>query len=929
MLDKTTTLKEVQKYLAKGAIDKAISELEQLVNESPDGNFFNMIGDLYLKKGIQKSGIEYYQKAANYFRQEGFSQKAQALYKKVLNLSPNNADALYAFGELTEEKGLITDAIKYYLATADLLSKEGRKDRILGIYEKILSLSPANIPLRTKVADIFIKEGLTSDAAREYVHIARTHEEKGDHAKAKEIFLKAIALHPRSKEAALGLSQLYEKLGEIKLAAAQLKDTALLFPDAPDVLFRSTDISLKLDDADNAKQCLIRILEIDPKNVKARRMLGDIYLRAGSTEKAWEQYLPILDDILTGQKHEDAVSLLETFKPIDPVETGKHLISLFRELDEHSRMCDELVSLGDYYALHDREEEAHSCYAEALEIDPGHRLARIRIAPSSSEPEPGPEPIPDLHTTGPAEIQIPDVDLSSEEAAHFSGQTVPEEVVTGPVGIQEAGKDEESEHILTHGEKPLDEIITEVDIFSRYGLLHEAQKLLEGLKNRFPENLDVHLRLRTLYRDINEKELAVTECIILSGLYKRNGDDTSSDQMLKEAHEINPEDPRMAEQGFSRHMESASLAAPSAESFAKAVPDAEPDIENYEEELAEAEFYSRQGLIAEAATILEKLRKLFPENTDIIERLHVLGQTASLSDTQEISNAVEFSGTFDIPGQSGTTEEFKTPEPGFTAEDLTMTRDTERKGGPALPGSEGIFRELEEQIAEDVREVPKEPRESPPETAPEEPSLTEGLQTQVPDELGEPVYEDFSFSDNDLVEAQEMPEPLLDNEVLEIFQEFKKGLDKELGDEDSETHYNLGIAYKEMGLIDDAIKEFQTSKNDPKRFLQSSTMLGVCYIEKGLHTLAIDVLEKAIESLKDKDESYWALSYELAEALEKNNDLKKALALYTEIYGWDAKFRNVSDKMGHLQSQVPRAVEPEKAKDKEKPLARKDRVSYL
>jgi tetratricopeptide (TPR) repeat protein len=928
MLDKSATLKEVQKYLAKGAIDKAISELEQLVHESPEGNVFNMIGDLYLKKGIQKSGIDYYLKAANYFRQEGFLHKAQALYKKVLNLSPNNADALSAFGELSEEKGLITDAIKYYLATADLLSKEGKKDKILGIYEKILSLSPANIPLRTKVAEIFMKEGLKSDAARECLHIARIHEETGDHAKAKDNFLKALDLHPRSKEAALGLSRLYEKLGEIKEAAAQLKDTALLFPDDPDVLFRSTEISLKLDDAGNAEQYLIRIIEKEPKNVKARRMLGDLYLGAGSTEKAWEQYLPILDDILKDQKHHDAISLLESFKQIDPVETGKRLISLFRQLDEQSRVCDELVSLGDYYALHGREEDAHSCYVETLQIDSEHRLARMRIAPPPVKPEPESEPITELHPTRPAEIPIPDIDLPPEEAPVATSQAAPEEMVTGPIGIQEAGKEEGAEPRFVHGEKSYDEIITEVDIFSRYGLLQEAQKLLEGLKSRFPENIDVHVRLKTLYSDIREKELAVTECIILSGLYRRNGDDISSQQMLKEAYEINPEDPRMAEHGVDRLMESALVTAPSAEGLAHAVPETEPDIEDYEEEIAEAEFYSRQGLTAEAVTILEKLQKIFPDNRDIIERLHALGETAPVSETQEISSSVEFSDTFEMPEPSGPAGEFKIPEPASTSEDSVMTGDPERPGGAALPGSEGIFEELEGQVP-DVREVPNEPRKSLPKTTPEEPSLTAGIQTEVPDEIRESAYEDFSFSDDDLVEAQEMPEPLLDNEVLEIFQEFKKGLEKELGDEDSETHYNLGIAYKEMGLIDDAIKEFQTSKNDPKRFLQSSTMLGVCYMEKGLCALAVDVLEKAIKTLKEKSESFWALSYELAEAHEKNNDLKKALELYTEIYGWDAKFRNVSDKMGQLQSKVPRVVETEKVKDKEKPRERKDRVSYL
>jgi tetratricopeptide (TPR) repeat protein len=179
------------------------------------------------------------------------------------------------------------------------------------------------------------------------------------------------------------------------------------------------------------------------------------------------------------------------------------------------------------------------------------------------------------------------------------------------------------------------------------------------------------------------------------------------------------------------------------------------------------------------------------------------------------------------------------------------------------------------------------------------------------------------------MDAQEMPEPSLDNDVLEIFQEFKKGLEKELGDEDSETHYNLGIAYKEMGLVDDAIKEFQTSRDDPARFIQSSTMLGVCYMERGLFTLAIDVLAKAVREMKERDDSYWALTYELADAYEKNQNLKEALDLYTGVYGWNAKFRNVSDKMSQLRAQTSLIAEKENEQTKTKPKERKDRVSYL
>jgi tetratricopeptide (TPR) repeat protein len=298
---------------------------------------------------------------------------------------------------------------------------------------------------------------------------------------------------------------------------------------------------------------------------------------------------------------------------------------------------------------------------------------------------------------------------------------------------------------------------------------------------------------------------------------------------------------------------------------------------------------------------------------------------------EEMTGSVELSDTSDIPELSETPEEFNIPSIDGPSESISAAGDLEQPEAPGLAGKTEIFGELEleEGIPADVRAVPGEAGEPAPKAAPEETVPAAQTPAELPQESRESVFEDFSFSDADLVEAQEMPEPSLDNDVLEIFQEFKKGLEKELGDDDAETHYNLGIAYKEMGLVDDAIKEFQTSKADPKRFLQSSTMLGVCYMEKGLHTLAVDVLKKAVESLKDKDESYWALSYELAEAYEKNQNLKEATELYTSIYGWNAKFRDISDKMSLLPSQAPTAAENGKTKDKEKPKERKDRVSYL
>ncbi|NJD55451.1 MAG: tetratricopeptide repeat protein, partial [Nitrospirae bacterium] len=513
--------------------------------------------------------------------------------------------------------------------------------------------------------------------------------------------------------------------------------------------------------------------------------------------------------------------------------------------------------------------------------------------------------------------------LSTEETAEAPESEIPSEPEETPA----VSGFEEKERITIYGEKPFDEIITEVDIFSRYGLLVEAEKLLEGLRNRYPENIEVHTRLKALYMDIQDRERAVTECIVLSKLYKREGDEIRSGQMLKEAGEINPRDPRLAEYGFTPSVIQPSPAPPSAVSFGEAVPGAEPDIEDYEEEIAEADFYARQGLTTEAVKILEKLQRLFPENKDVIERLHALGRTPSDADIEEMTGSVDLYDTYEIPQPSETRGEFGSPETTGPAGGLDLAGEAEEPESPELTTDTGMFGELELEektslSAGEREEAVKEPREK---SEPEDISLT----GEPPSETKEEAFEDFSFSESDLVDAQEMPEPALDNDVLEIFQEFKKGLEKELGDEDAETHYNLGIAYKEMGLVDDAIKEFQTAKADPKRFLQSSTMLGVCYMEKGLASLAIDVLTKALESLKEKGESYWALSYELAEAYEKNQNLAEAVGLYTLIYGWNAKFRDISAKMTLLQSHAPKADGTEKSKDREKPKERKDRVSYL
>jgi tetratricopeptide (TPR) repeat protein len=197
----------------------------------------------------------------------------------------------------------------------------------------------------------------------------------------------------------------------------------------------------------------------------------------------------------------------------------------------------------------------------------------------------------------------------------------------------------------------------------------------------------------------------------------------------------------------------------------------------------------------------------------------------------------------------------------------------------------------------------------------------------------------FDFSS--ILDSEDIQEPAvgsLDTDVQDIFNEFKKGLSMEVEAEDSSTHYDLGIAYKEMGILDDAIKEFQTAQRDPEFYSQCMSMIGFCYMEKGAFSLAVDAFSSALMKTDLHDEKRWSLKYDLAEAYEKDGNPNEALQMYMDVKKWNPTFREVSKKVDQLSGGAPPStpVEPlEKPSETppqpeaKTPKDKKSRVSYI
>jgi tetratricopeptide (TPR) repeat protein len=135
----------------------------------------------------------------------------------------------------------------------------------------------------------------------------------------------------------------------------------------------------------------------------------------------------------------------------------------------------------------------------------------------------------------------------------------------------------------------------------------------------------------------------------------------------------------------------------------------------------------------------------------------------------------------------------------------------------------------------------------------------------------------------------------------EVFQEFKKGVEKKVSEEDFATHYNLGIAYKEMELLDEAVGEFQLAARSPQYFVECCSMLGICFRQKGMPELAEKWYRKGIEAPGFPDEIYLGLKYDLADTLAEMGKADEAGAMFKEIYAQNAHYRDIKKRLRAYQ----------------------------
>jgi tetratricopeptide (TPR) repeat protein len=353
------------------------------------------------------------------------------------------------------------------------------------------------------------------------------------------------------------------------------------------------------------------------------------------------------------------------------------------------------------------------------------------------------------------------------------------------------------------------------------------------------------------------------------------------------------------------------------------------------DDLAEAEFYLSQGMVEEACAVHRRMQARDSRHPAVARLGNEVAPVSVVAapepaETQRIepppSGEIPAAEAPVPPGLETTVPPTLGAVPGLTPgglpevvpplEPLATTSEALPAGASATPST------AEPALA----------------TGPAGTGLSPGTQEEASHEAGAEGYVNLGAELEEELAAEDrassavMSGPLVDD----LLKEFQKGVRDQLDEKDFETHYNLGIAYKEMDLFDEAIQEFQLAARDPARALACANLLGLCYLAKSEPDAAIRELRAGLEVRGHPQEAYHGLRYDLGMAYEIQGDLGRALESFEGLQAEEPRFRDVRARIKQLrdrlkQQPAPASPVPVPVQVAEPPKRGKDRkkISFI
>ncbi len=864
----------------RGAVDEAIQVYEKALQMAPDNvevlrSFVPLLvgasrakeARLFVKRALETTprSVPLFLLAAEAALQDGDVKDAQEWLAKAQAIEASSDEVLQLAVRVQQAGGVATLTFEAAAALADQAMRRGEAKKALGILTPLAEAAPAREDVLTRVVQVAEAAGDHAAVVRwrsALVDLHKAQNRIGDAAEGLRTLLKLV---PDSAEFRTRLSQLDPSLGR-GVERSGSRERPVISP--PPALETSAPRRRPAPDAPAAPPPLFE--ETTPP-VAAQPA-------APSLELAAPPPLPPPAPRAAAAEPEppgEFVFELEDGDLVhDPGSTGP-VPAAVRRLSQTGAPAFDRSASG--------KRPVSSPALGALEKLP--EVPPLSTAPNFGSAAPdeagfewgASQPLPGGAAVGvpPAEEAEPAVEV--EPAVEMAVEAEPaEEAVAAPAPpVEPAGEPlpaaaEEPAVVLSSD--AVEGALGEAEVFRKYGLYDKAIEHLRTVLKRAPDTLALREKVFELALEGGRRKVALAEAERLKDRYRTDGREdrvAAIDALLVERTSAEMGAPAEAERSATgskpRERGSRTQAPPEPPPAPQPAtpPATSPPTEEEPsaEELLEIDFCLEQGMVVDASERLQALERKFPGHPQIAKRRARL--------------------------DGGPGEDARPALSDILSEDFESVLDAE------------LGRALTDQMARGAEEP------APPE-APEAPAGAPVLTDESA--LFSDEQEFFNFAgelQSEMRQESNAAEASVDASgreipLEEIFREFKKGVEQQLSPEDYETHYNLGIAYKEMSLTDEAISEFQRASKSPQYAVECCSMLGLCFLEKGMPQLAIKWYRKGLEAPNIRDDDRLGLQYDLASVYAGLGDRDNAYKTFLEIYGANASFRDVGERLREL-----------------------------
>ena len=865
--NKTKHLNAAQKYLQQGKMPQAILEYQQILKHEPKDQVTLMtLGDLFVRRGETTQALEYFEQLAKIFMNDGFTTKAIAIYKKVAKLAPEESRPLERLAELYVQQGVLSEARPLFLQLAEMQLKAGRHPQAALLLRKLLEAEPENLRVQIRLAELHLSMGQQKEAIEIFHSAMQKIVEQGDQGEALRLADRILQLDPKHQATIVLKVRALTASGK-GAEAGKLLDA---LPDR-DQGGESTSmlLSLYMDSGQTVKAADLaeKVFSRDPKQHAVAHRVAVALLDAGDLHRAQALLAKIRDAMIDAGEHE---SLAQTISRLIELEPGQlapleWLVDLYGRASDSFRMPDALAQLAYAYETSGDDAKALATYEKLLERTPEDETIRRKYtqlrAKTGLEPVSG-EIAPAVKTEPSKEETKPAVPVSTEPAL-----------------------DDETQRYVTQA-------LTDVDLFSSYGLTQKAIDLLESVLLRAPRDSTVLERLLDISVGAGDDRRTAHLAAQLEKLAIERHDRAGSE--------------RFAE--LRRRFERAAGIAP-AEGQRKAAPAESIPPPEFTVPVIQAELDEPVAEAAPATPPAEPVGIPTPVES-VVHEVDLSDEWAALS--QQLETAMRDESSPHVQAGAPSEENADIPAPVLIPADSAHSQSETRQSGPAfdlelqsevpveVPGSETLAADsLVADLAGELDSLTSTLGES------SEPVRAAVQKSFPPSSTRSATPPAHPSSGNGAPSADSGGLP--SGPLGDLFEEFRSELgESNTDDEDLETHYNLGIAYREMGLLEEAISEFQkvASSSDKRpafRYaMQCSTLLGLAFMEKGQPAIAAIWYERALKTPGLDQESILALRYDLGVAQELAGDTHAAFSSFSQVYAMNIDYRDVSERIALL-----------------------------